>query len=152
MRAQNEEHRRQHTIRRHDTCMCTICTSTRCHPATSYVQYSTPRSAGTVTPGRAAQRLSWHQSCSLLSSQHHCHMCAATAAGNAASQDPSSRSIWSHRNVVHTPASVLCHCGDGQQAWTRCAGGHTRRVNTQCQVCHQPVTTTAPLRMARHAH
>jgi len=74
-----------------------------------------------------------------------CHMCAATATGNAGSQDPSSRSTWSHRNVVHTPASVLCRCGDGQQARTRCAGGHTHRVNTHTvsslsSTCHNDYT------------
>ena len=98
-----------------------------------------------MTPGRAAQPLSWHQTCSLLSSQHHCHMCATTATGNAGSQDPSSRSTWSHRSVVHTPASVLCRCGDGQQARTRCAGGHTHRVNTHTvsslsSTCHNDYT------------
>jgi len=124
----NEEHRRQYTSP--GTCMCTIYTSTRCHPATSYLQHSTPRSAGTVTPGRAAQRLSWHQSRSLLSSQRHA-TCAppqqqAMHEARTRRQDPHGRiEAWFTRQPV---CCVVVEMGSRH--------GHDAQEDTRAESTH----------------
>jgi len=110
-----------------------LYTSTRCHPATSYIQSATPRSAGTVTPGRAAQRLSWHLSCSLFSSQRHA-TCAppqqqAVYEARTRRQGPHGHT-WSHQKVgyTHTPASTCVVVEMGS------THGHDAREDTRAEL------------------